>query len=101
MCRCRELVHSRRATSPAISARQPPFSPKRPGEDVDFSQLDPLVGPLEVAQLAFRFFASNSVALLDFADELVALSFDDRPIIIGKLAPLFFRLTPALAARLC
>jgi hypothetical protein len=50
------------------------------------------VALLEVGYLTLRFFASNSVTLLNSADELVALSFDNPPIVFSQLTPLLFRL---------
>ena len=47
---------------------------------------------LKVGYLTLRFLASNSVALLNFADELIALSFDNLPIIVSQLTPFLFRL---------
>jgi hypothetical protein len=54
----------------------------------DPRRLDPLVSSLEVSYLTFCIFASNSVALLNFANKLIALSFNHLPIVVGQLAPL-------------
>jgi hypothetical protein len=43
-------------------------------------RLRPFVGPLELADLTFRFLASNSVTLLDLTNELVTLTLDDLPV---------------------
>ena len=43
--------------------------------------------PLELGYLTFCFFTSNSVAFLDLSNELIALSFDDLPVIVGQSAP--------------
>jgi hypothetical protein len=44
------------------------------------------VALLEVGYLTFCFFASDSVALLNFAGELIAPSFDNPPIVVSQLA---------------
>jgi hypothetical protein len=45
------------------------------------------VGPLELTHLTLRFLASNSVTLLDLANQLISLTFDDRPVIVVKDDP--------------
>ena len=57
---------------------------------------DLVVAFLELVYLALSLFARNSIALLNSSDELVTLAFDDLPVIIGKLAPFFFRLSDQL-----
>jgi hypothetical protein len=42
---------------------------------------------LELGYLTFCFFTSNSVAFLDLSNELIALSFDDLPVIGGQSSP--------------
>jgi hypothetical protein len=42
---------------------------------------------LELGYLTFCFSTSNSVAFLNLSDELIALSFDDLPVIVGQLSP--------------
>jgi hypothetical protein len=48
------------------------------------------VGPLKLGYLTLCFFASNSIALLNLPDELIALSFNDLPVIVGQSASLLF-----------
>src|SRR5688572_3401775 len=48
---------------------------------------------LPVLDLAIRLVLRAAVALLDLADELVALAVDDRNVIIGELAPALLDLT--------
>jgi hypothetical protein len=43
--------------------------------------------PLELGYLTFCFSTSNSVAFLDLSNELIALSFDDLPVIVGQSSP--------------
>ncbi len=38
---------------------------------------------LQFGYLTLRFFASDAISLLNFADQLVALTFDDLPVIVG------------------
>lgn len=47
---------------------------------------------LELGYLTFGFFASNSITFLNLLDELIALSFNDLPIIVDRSAPLFLSL---------
>ena len=54
------------------------------------------MAPLEVGYLTLRFFASNSVALLNSADELITLSFDNPPIVVSQLTPRLFGLADEL-----
>jgi len=42
---------------------------------------------LELGYLTFRLFAGNSVAFLDLSNELIALSLDNFPVIVGQSAP--------------
>jgi hypothetical protein len=42
---------------------------------------------LELGYLTFCFFTSSSVAFLDLSNELIALSFDDLPVIGGQSSP--------------
>jgi hypothetical protein len=42
---------------------------------------------LELGYLTFCFSTSNSVAFLDLSNELIALSFDNLPVIVGQLSP--------------
>jgi hypothetical protein len=44
------------------------------------------VGRLKLGYLTLRFFASNSIALLNLPNELIALSFNDLPVIVGQSA---------------
>jgi hypothetical protein len=53
--------------------------------------------PLELGYLRFCFFTSNSVAFLDLSNELIALSFDDLPVIVGQSAPGFLCLSGELS----
>jgi hypothetical protein len=46
------------------------------------------VGSLEVSYLTLCFFAGKSIALLNGANQLIALSFDHLPVVVGQLAPL-------------
>jgi hypothetical protein len=50
---------------------------------------DPLVGPMKVSYLTFRFFAGNSVPLLYSADKLILFPFNGLPIIVGQFTPFF------------
>jgi hypothetical protein len=45
------------------------------------------MGPLGLGYLPFRFVASNSVTLLKFPDELIALPFNHLPIIVRQSTP--------------
>jgi hypothetical protein len=54
------------------------------------------VGSFELGYLTFRFVASNSVALLKFPDELIALPFDHLSIIVGQSAPLLLCISDQL-----
>jgi hypothetical protein len=49
--------------------------------------LEPFVVPLEVGYLTLCLFASNSIALLNSTNKLIALSLDDLPIVVCRLAP--------------
>jgi hypothetical protein len=46
------------------------------------SRSDLLVGGFILFDLPLRFVASDAIALLDFADELIALTGNHRPIIV-------------------
>ena len=46
------------------------------------------MGLLELSDLTFCFLASNSVTLLDFSDELIPLTLDNLPVIVGQATPL-------------
>jgi hypothetical protein len=48
------------------------------------------VGSLELAELTFCFLTSNSITLLDLTNELIALTLEDLPVIVGQAASLFF-----------
>ena len=50
----------------------------------------------EVCYLTICFFASNSITFLHFTDELIALSFNNLPIIVGQPAPFFLCLSDEL-----
>jgi len=54
------------------------------------------VSSFEVRYLTLCFFTSNSITFLHLADELIALSFDDLPIIVGQVAPFFLGLSDEL-----
>ena len=56
----------------------------------------PLVASLEIGYLTLCFFASNSIALLNSANKMIALSFDDLPIVVGQFAPLLLGLADEL-----
>src|SRR5262245_26363710 len=48
--------------------------------------------PLELADLLGRLFLAEAVALLDLAEQEVALALDGGQVVVGKLAPLFLDL---------
>src|SRR4030088_772367 len=50
----------------------------------------------KLVNLAFRLFLCNSVALLDLANELIALPADHLKVITGQLAPLLLDLSQRL-----
>src|ERR1700730_13037925 len=54
------------------------------------------VPTLELGDLTLRFLAGAAVALLDLADQLVVLAFDDFPVIVGQATPLLFGLAKKL-----
>ena len=58
--------------------------------------LEPSVLPIEIGYLPFRFFAGNSIALLNSTNKLIALSLDNLPIIVGQLAPFLLSLPDEL-----
>jgi len=68
----------------------------RPAKGREDGRLCPFVGPLELTHLTFRFLASNSVMLLDLTNELVALTLDDLPVIVGQSTPLLLGLSDEL-----
>jgi hypothetical protein len=51
------------------------------------------VSPLKLGYLTFRFFAGDSVTLLNLAKELISLAFDNLPIVVGQPAPLLLGLS--------
>lgn len=51
---------------------------------------------LKVGYLTLCFFAGNSITFPDLPDQLIALSFDDLPIIVGQLALFFLGLSGEL-----
>src|SRR5690242_13620190 len=57
---------------------------------------DLFVAPFEFGDLALGLVARDAVALLDLADELVALPLDLRPVAVGELAPLLLGLAGEL-----
>ena len=58
--------------------------------------LEPFVVLLEISYLTFCFFPSDSIALLNSTNQLIALSFDHLPVVICQLAPLFLGLADEL-----
>ena len=54
------------------------------------------MGPLELGYLTFRFVASNSVAFLDFSNELITLPFDNLPVIVSQSVRLLLCLASQL-----
>jgi hypothetical protein len=51
---------------------------------------------LEVGHLTFGLFARNSVAFLYSADELIALPFDNSPVVVSQFAPFLLGLADEL-----
>src|SRR4029077_5590351 len=49
--------------------------------------------PLEFPELTFRFLSGNSVPFLDLTDELIALAFNDLPVVVGQTTPLLLSLS--------
>jgi hypothetical protein len=61
--------------------------------DVGVRSSDLFVSPLKLGYLTFRFFAGDSVTLLNLAKELISLAFDNLPIVVGQPAPLLLGLS--------
>jgi len=51
---------------------------------------------LELGDLLIRFFLGDAVKLLNLANELVTVAFDNRPIVVGELTPFYFDLALGL-----
>jgi hypothetical protein len=62
-----------------------------PGDEANYERAK-LLATLQLGQLTFRFFARKAVSLLDLANQLIALSLNDLPIIVGQPAPFFLGL---------
>src|SRR5260370_21271324 len=60
------------------------------------AQSDVLVIALELGDLLLRLVLGDAVALLDPAHELIAPAFDDRPVVVGQLAPFLLGLAGEL-----
>ena len=54
----------------------------RPGNETNYKRAISLV-TLQFGQLTFRFLASKAISLLDLTNQLVALTFNDLPIVVG------------------
>ena len=86
--RPRQTISSRAAAKRVIEPR--------PVRAQNLSVRYTFVSSFEVLYLPLCFFATNSIALLHLPDELIALFFDDLPIIVGQPTPFFLGLPDEL-----
>jgi len=54
----------------------------RPGNEANYKRAISLASP-QFGQLTFRFLTSKAISLLDLTNQLVALTFNNLPIIVG------------------